>query len=106
MTTIFGNKQSNSLIRADGADTIGGGDGNDILWSCFGGNLAFRTVATGSIAFALSVSLVALTLAQTATADSPRLNGAYGFTGTSACLSTAAPGPGFNPNLTPTDGSF
>ena len=106
MTTIFGNKQSNSLIRADGADTIGGGDGNDILWRGFGGNLAVRTVATGSIAFALSVSLVALTLAQTATADSPRLNGAYGFTGTSACLSTAAPGPGFNPNFTPTDGSF
>src|SRR5262249_31215944 len=48
----------------------------------------------------------AMTCAQTATADSARLKGAYGFTGTDACLSTAAPGTGFNPNFTPTDGSF
>ncbi len=106
MTTIFGNNRSNFLIRADGADPIQGSDGNDILLGGGGGSLAVRTVATVSIAFALSVSLVAMTWAQTATAASPRLKGAYGFTGTAACLSTAAPGPGFNPNLTPTDGSF
>jgi hypothetical protein len=106
MTTIFGNNRNNSLISADGADTIEGSDRNDILSGGGGGNLAVRTVATGSIAFALSVSLVAMTWAQTAAADSPSLKGAYGFTGTSACLSTAAAGPGFNPNLTPTDGSF
>src|SRR5215467_10426255 len=41
-----------------------------------------------------------------AIADPPTLKGNYGFTGTAACLSTAAPGPGFNPNFTPTDGSF
>ena len=52
------------------------------------------------------VSVFVVTWAASAAADPPQLKGAYGFTGTSACLSTAAPGPGFNPNLTPTDGSF
>src|SRR5215813_12301446 len=105
MSAIFGNR-NNPLIGMGGSNIIQGNGGNDILFRGDGRDLVVRMVATGSIAFALSVSLVALTLAQTATADSPRLNGAYGFTGTSACLSTAAPGPGFNPNLTPTDGSF
>ncbi len=104
MRTIFGNDRSNSLIRA-GDGPIQGSDGNDILWGG-GRNLAGRTVATGSIAFAILVSLVGLTSAETTTTTSQRLKGAYAFTGTSACLSTAAPGPGFNPNLTPTDGSF
>src|SRR5215475_6835921 len=106
MTTIFSNNRSNFLIRAHRPDAIQRNHGNDILSSRRGGNLAVRSVATGSITFALSVFLVAMTWAQTATAVSPRLKGAYGFTGTTACLSTAAPGPGFNPNLTPTDGSF
>src|SRR5262249_29863302 len=53
-----------------------------------------------------SVSVFVATWAASAAADSPQLKGEYGFTGTGACLSTAAPGPGFNPNLTPTDGSF
>ncbi|HKD25785.1 MAG TPA: hypothetical protein VKC66_07685 [Xanthobacteraceae bacterium] len=106
MTTIFCNNRSNFPIRADRADPIEGSDCSDTLLGRDAGNLAVRLVATGSITFALSVSLVALTWAQTATADSPRLKGAYGFTGTVACLSTAAPGPGFNPNFTPTDGSF
>ena len=52
------------------------------------------------------VSVFVVTWAASAAADPPQLKGDYGFTGTSACLSTAAPGPGFNPNLTPTDGSF
>jgi len=106
MTTIFCNNRNNFLIRADRPDPIEGSDCNEILLGRDGGNLAVRLAATGSITFALSVSLAALTWAQTATADSPSLKGAYGFTGTGACLSTAAPGPGFNPNLTPTDGSF
>jgi hypothetical protein len=70
------------------------------------GNLSVRTAPIGSIAFALSVSLIAMTWAQTAAAVPPQLKGEYGFTGSNACLSTAAPGPGFNPNFTPTDGSF
>jgi hypothetical protein len=53
-----------------------------------------------------SVSVFVATWAASAAADPPQLKGDYGFTGTAACLSTAAPGPGFNPNLTPTDGSF
>jgi hypothetical protein len=53
-----------------------------------------------------SVAFFAATWAASAAADSPNLKGEYGFTGTAACLSTAAPGPGFNPNFTPTDGSF
>jgi len=106
MTTIFSNNRSNFLIRAHRPDAIQRNHGNDILSSRRGGNLAVRSVATGSVTFALSVFLVAMTWAQTATAGSPRLEGDYGFTGAGACLSTAAPGPGFNPNLTPTDGSF
>jgi hypothetical protein len=53
-----------------------------------------------------SVSVFVATWAASAAADPPTLKGEYGFTGTAACLSTAAPGPGFNPNFTPTDGSF
>jgi hypothetical protein len=68
-----------------------------------GRNLAARTVATGSIAFALSISLVVMTWAQTATAVSPRLKGAYGFTGSAACLvapgSTVPPGPNPTPGI-------
>src|SRR5215813_41863 len=105
MSAIFGNR-NNPLIGMGGSNIIQGNGGNDILFRGDGRDLVVRMVATGSIAFALSVSLVAMTWAQTATADSPRLKGVYGFTGTGACLSTAAPGPGFNPNLTPTDGSF
>jgi hypothetical protein len=52
-------------------------------------------------AIALSVSIVAMTWAATAAADSPKLKGSYGFTGTAACL--VAPGnsggnPGNDPN--------
>jgi hypothetical protein len=53
----------------------------------------------------LSVSVVAMTWAANAVADSPNLKGEYGFTGSGACL-IASMGKGFNPNLTPTDGSF
>jgi len=56
--------------------------------------------------FLWSVSVFVVAWAATAAADPPTLKGEYGFTGTAACLSTAAPGPGFNPNFTPTDGSF
>jgi len=105
MTTIFGNNRSNFLIRTRRANTIGRNDGNDMLLDDDGRDLAVRMVATGSVAFALSVSLVAMTWAETATADSSRLKGDYGFTGTTACLSTAAQGA-FNPNFTPVDGSF
>jgi hypothetical protein len=56
--------------------------------------------------FFLPVSIFVATWAASAVADSPKLKGEYAFTGTAACLSTAAPGPGFNPNFTPTDGSF
>src|SRR5262249_56888936 len=105
MSTIFG-RCSNLPVRTGGANIICGKDGNDALSGGDGHNFAVRAVATASIAFALSVSLVAMTWAQTATAAPPKLKGDYGFTGTAACLSTAALGPGFNPNLTPTDGSF
>ena len=105
MSTIFG-RCSNLPVRTGGANIICGKDGNDALSGGDGHNFAVRAVATASIAFALSVSLVAMTWAQTATAAPPKLKGDYGFTGTAACLSTAAAGPGFNPNLTPTDGSF
>src|SRR5882672_1211891 len=50
-------------------------------------------------AFALSVSIVAMTWAASAAADSPRLKGAYGFTGTAACL--VAPGHVGDPNTPP-----
>src|SRR5215467_14951176 len=53
-----------------------------------------------------SVSIFVVTWVTNAAADPPKLKGEYAFTGTAACLSTAAPGPGFNPNFTPTDGSF
>src|SRR5262245_57351212 len=106
MTIVFGNQWSKSPIHADGADSIRGSNDKNIPSGRAGGNFAVRAVAAASITLALSISPVAMTWAQTATADSPKLQGTYAFTGTSACLSTAAPGPGFNPNLTPTDGSF
>ena len=105
MNTVFGNNRSNLPVGIGGTSVIRGNHRHILL----GGDrrdLAVRAVATGSVACALSVAMVAMTWGQTATAVSPRLKGAYGFTGTTACLSTAAPGPGFNPNLTPTDGSF
>src|SRR5215813_9452227 len=105
MGTIFG-RCSNLPVSTGGTNIIRGRDGNDAGLGGDGHNFAVRAVATASIVFALSVSLVAMTWAQSATAVSPKLKGAYGFTGTAACLSTAAPGPGFNPNFTPTDGSF
>ena len=101
MSTIFGNN-----IGTDAAGTIRGNDSNNILLGGGRPNFAVRTVAIGTMAFVLLFSLVAMTWAQTATVVPLILKGTYGFTGTAACLSTAAPGPGFNPNLTPTDGSF
>jgi hypothetical protein len=51
-------------------------------------------------AFTLLISVVAMTLATNALADSPNLKGAYGFTGTAACL--VAPGnSGGNPGNDP-----
>jgi len=47
----------------------------------------------------LSVSVVAMTWAANAVADSPNLKGAYGFTGTAACL--VAPGHVGDPNTPP-----
>jgi len=53
--------------------------------------------------FAFSVSIVAMAWAAPALADSPKLKGAYGFTGTAACL--VAPGTSATPpvpgNTTP-----
>ena len=66
----------------------------------------------------LAISTVALTAAGSAFADSPKLKGAYGFTGTAACLvapghittdttnpnpGTPLPNSGFKPNLQPND---
>jgi hypothetical protein len=51
-------------------------------------------------AFTLSISVVAMTLATNALADSPNLKGAYGFTGTAACLvapGNSGPGTPSNP---------
>src|SRR6266404_517227 len=48
-------------------------------------------------AFALSVSIVAMTWAANAAADSPKLKGAYGFTGTAACLVAPGQVPGATP---------
>jgi hypothetical protein len=83
MSTIFGHNRSNLLIGT--------------------GETAVCTATTGSLAFALSVSLVGMTWAQSATAVSPRLNGAYGFTGSAACLvapgSTVPPGPNPTPGM-------
>lgn len=47
----------------------------------------------------LSVSAIAISWATSAMADSPNLKGAYGFTGTAACL--VAPGHYGDPNGTP-----
>jgi hypothetical protein len=47
----------------------------------------------------LAVSTVALTAAGSAFADSPKLKGAYGFTGTAACL--VAPGHVGDPSVSP-----
>jgi hypothetical protein len=103
MTTIFGNNRSHFLIRTDGAGAIQGNDGSDILLGGGGGNLAVRTVTTASIAVALSISLVAMTWAQTAAIVSPSLKGAYGFTGSAVCLvapgSTVPPGPNPTPGV-------
>jgi hypothetical protein len=67
------------------------------------GGTAVHRIATGSIAFALSLTLVAMTWAQSATAVSPRLKGAYGFTGSTVCLvapgSTVPPGPNPTPGV-------
>jgi hypothetical protein len=49
--------------------------------------------------FALSVSVVAMTWATTAAADSPNIKGSYGFTGTAACL--VSPGHVGDPNTPP-----
>jgi hypothetical protein len=99
MTTIFGNSTSNFLIRTNRADAI---RGNDIPLGGGGGNPAVRTATTASIAVALSVCLVAMTWAQTAVIG-PRLKGAYGFTGSGACLvapgSTVPPGPNPTPGV-------
>jgi hypothetical protein len=74
-------------------------------------------------AFALSVSVVAVTWTANALADSPALKGQYGFTGSAACLvapghvgdentppplpnptpGVALPNSGFNANLQPND---
>ncbi len=104
MNTILGKRLGNPPVGTSGA--YGGSDGNNALYGCSRHNFAAHIAAIVSIAFIFSISFVALTWAQTATAASPKLKGTYGFTGTAACLSTAAPGPGFNPNFTPTDGSF
>jgi hypothetical protein len=72
--------------------------------------------------FALSVSVVALTWAGAAAADSPNIRGSYGFTGSAECLiapghfgpytgpalpnptpGVALPNSGFQPNLRPVD---
>src|SRR5580700_10566277 len=60
---------------------------------------------------AFSVSAIVMIWAASAAADSPKLKGAYGFTGTAACL--VAPGstgttsgpPGFNASLQTLDGA-
>jgi hypothetical protein len=49
--------------------------------------------------FAVSISVLALTWAAAAAADSPKLKGSYGFTGTAACL--VAPGHVGDPNTSP-----
>jgi hypothetical protein len=66
----------------------------------------------------LSASIVTMTWATNAVADSPNLKGSYGFTGTAACLvapgtcttpstpgnTTPCPNAGFQPSLRPNDG--
>ena len=70
-------------------------------------------------AIAFAISTIALTVAGSAAADLPKLKGAYGFTGTAACLvapghdatsphtnptpGVALPNSGFKPNLQPND---
>src|SRR5262249_53773746 len=94
---------SNLPIPTGGADTIQDNKGNNIPFGGDGRDRAFHTVATGSLAFALSVSLVAMTWAQTATAVSPRLKGTYVFTGNTGCL--VAPGSTIPPSPNPTPGT-
>jgi hypothetical protein len=52
-----------------------------------------------AFALSVSVSVVAITWAASAAADSPKLKGAYGFTGTAACL--VAPGHVGDANVPP-----
>jgi hypothetical protein len=103
MTTIFGNHRNNVLIRTGKAETVHGNVGSNIRLGGDGHNFAVRNVATASIAFALSVTLIGITCAQTATAVPLRLKGAYGFTGSAACLvapgSTVPPGPNPTPGI-------
>jgi hypothetical protein len=49
-----------------------------------------------------SVSIIAATWATTAAADSPKLKGAYGFTGTAVCLTAPGSVPGTSPLPNPT----
>src|SRR5262249_2019541 len=102
MSTIFG--RWGNVPGGHGGGQIYGGD--DVPDSRLGGdahNFAVRTVATTSIAFVLSASLVAIACAQTAAALPLRLKGAYGFTGSTACLvapgSTVPPGPNPTPGI-------
>lgn len=71
-----------------------------------------------SVSMLWSVSIIAAIWATSAAADSPKLKGAYGFTGTAACLvapgsaatppapgnTVPLPNSGFNSNLNPIDG--
>src|SRR4030088_2467601 len=61
-----------------------------------GGNMAQHKGGSPCI---VAISIVALTAAGSAFADSPKLKGAYGFTGTAACL--VAPGHVGDPNGPP-----
>jgi hypothetical protein len=76
---------------------------------CVGGDVQFQKNCEGRCvmkrALFWSASILAVTWAASAAADPPNLKGAYGFTGSAACMS-ASPGTGFNPNFTPTDGTF
>jgi hypothetical protein len=53
----------------------------------------------------LSTSVVAMTWAANAVADSPNLKGAYGFTGTAACLVAPGSTGGTTPESNPTPGT-
>jgi hypothetical protein len=53
----------------------------------------------------LSTSIVAMTWAANAVADSPNLKGAYGFTGTAACLVAPGSTGGSMPESNPTPGT-
>jgi hypothetical protein len=50
-------------------------------------------------ASAVAITVVTMTWAETAAADSPKLKGSYGFTGTAACV--VAPGHVGDPNIPP-----